>query len=457
MNKTRWMFPEDFIWGSATAAYQIEGAWDEDGRGVSIWDTFSHTEGKVRHGDTGDVAADHYHRWEEDVALMAKLGLQAYRFSIAWPRILPAGAGAVNEAGLDFYDRLVDALLAHDIEPFVTLYHWDLPQALEDAGGWPNRATADAFAAYARIVGERLGDRVTHWITHNEPLAVSLAGHFWGGHAPGRKDPTAALQTVHHLLLSHGYAARALREVISGPIEVGITLDQHAVQPATESAEDRAAARRFDGILNRIFLDPLFRQAYPADLVELLAPYFAFDQIPAGDLEIIATPIDFLGVNYYTRTVVAHDPDTPILQAKPVQPEGNDYSQMWEIYPDGLYQVLTRVWEEYQPGPIYITENGIPVPEGHDADGRIRDYRRVDYLHQHIAQVHRALEAGLPMRGYFVWSLLDNFEWALGYDMRFGIIHVDFESLERTIKESGHWYAEVIRNHGLTSPRPLRV
>lgn len=440
-------FPDDFVWGAATAAYQIEGAVAEGGRGPSIWDVFSHTSGKTHAGDTGDVAADHYHRWGEDVDLMADLGLNAYRFSIAWPRILPQGTGEVNEAGLDFYDRLVDALLARDIEPYVTLYHWDLPQALEDAGGWPHRSTADAFAEYARVVGERLGDRVTHWITHNEPWVVAFAGYAMGHHAPGREDPTAGYHAAHHLLLSHGYAVDVLRQTIDRPIEVGITIDLNPVYPATESAEDHAAADRFDAARNRLFLEPLFKGAYPAALIDM--PGTHFDAIQDDDLEQIAASIDFLGINYYTRVVIEDNAEVPIIQAKPIQPEGGEYSPMWEIYPEGLYDILMRVQKDYVPDQVYITENGMPVPEALDADGKIRDYRRIRYVRDHIAQVHRAWQDGVPMRGYFVWSLLDNFEWARGYTMRFGIIHVDYETQERLIKQSGHWYAQVIEENGV--------
>jgi beta-glucosidase len=379
---------------------------------------------------------------------MTEIGLDAYRFSIAWPRVLPQGTGEVNAAGLDFYDRLVDALLARGIEPYVTLYHWDLPQALENAGGWPSRATAEAFADYTRVVAERLGDRVAHWITHNEPWVAAFVGYVIGDHAPGRKDPVAGLHASHHLLLSHGYAAKVLRETIDRPIEVGITLNLNPIHPATESAEDHAAADRFDAVLNRLFLDPLFKGTYPASLTALPGAYF--DAVQKDDLDTIAAPLDFLGINYYSRSVIAHDPEVPLIQAKQIQPkDDNEYSQMWEIYPEGFYELLTRVNEDYAPAQMYITENGIPVPEGLDADGKIRDYRRIRYLRDHIAQVHRAWKDGMPMRGYFVWSLLDNFEWALGYTMRFGLIHVDYETQERLIKQSGHWYAQVIKENGV--------
>ncbi|MBC7265136.1 MAG: beta-glucosidase [Chloroflexi bacterium] len=439
-------FPEHFIWGTATSAYQIEGAWNEDGRGLSIWDTFCRQPGRVRNGETGDVATDHYHRWAEDVGIMAELGLHAYRFSIAWPRILPQGTGAVNSVGLDFYDRLVDALLAKGIEPFVTLYHWDLPQTLQDQGGWANRDTAHHFAEYARIVAERLGDRVTYWITHNEPFVTTILGHFTGEHAPGLQDPVVAFQVAHHLLLSHAYAAEALRATVRRPPKIGITLNLNPVHPASDSEEDRLAAQRVDGVVNRLFLDPLFLGHYPEDLQAMLGPLFP---IQSGDLERIATPLDFLGVNYYTRAVMRYDPKFPIVQASQIYPEGNEYSQMWEIYPPGMYELLTRIWTEYRPANILVTENGIPVPDAPDFDGRIRDPRRIRYLRDHLVQVHRAIAEGVPVRGYFVWSLLDNFEWNHGYGMRFGLVYVDYETLKRTVKESGWWYAQVVRENGV--------
>ncbi|MBF8282408.1 MAG: beta-galactosidase [Anaerolineales bacterium] len=441
-------FPDNFIWGIATSAYQIEGAWNEDGRGLSIWDAFCHTPGKIHEGETGDVAVDHYHRWAEDVRLIADLGPKAYRFSTAWPRILPEGAGAVNPAGLDFYDRLVDALLTHGITPYVTLYHWDLPQTLQDRGGWANRDTAQHFAEYARVVCERLGDRVTHWITHNEPAVAAVAGHFTGEHAPGLQDLFATLKAAHHLLLSHGLAVEALRASARRPLRIGITLNLYPVHPASDSEADRQAAVRFDGNLNRMFLDPILRGRYPDDMLALLGPLFP--QIPAGDLTRIATPLDFLGVNYYSRAVVRHDPNFPIVEASQIHPEGNEYSGMWEIYPPGMYELLTRIWNEYKPSlDILVTENGICVPDGLDFDGRVRDDRRVRYLRDHIAQVHRAIADGVPVQGYFVWTLMDNFEWAHGYGMRFGLAYVDFKTLARTIKDSGRWYAQVIRENGV--------
>lgn len=447
MESNKINFPENFVWGTAAAAYQIEGAWKKDGRGPSIWDTFSHEPGKVFQNENGDIAADHYHRWEEDFGLMTDLGIKSYRFSISWPRILPEGTGSINMPGLDFYDRQVDGLLSRNIEPFVTLYHWDLPQKLQDIGGWANRQTAQYFADYAHIVAERLGDRVKFWITHNEPFVVAMAGHFTGEHAPGIQNITTALLVGHHLLYSHGLAVKAVRSAARLPVDVGITLNMTVSHPATDKEEDRLAAIRLDGIHNRFFIDPIMRGEYPDDMKERFGSVFP-DASPS-DLRTISTPIDFLGINYYTRTVVRFDPYFPFLQGAEVHPQGNEYSQMWEIYPAGISELLTRVHKDYAPARIYITENGIPVPDGIDADGRIRDYRRIRYLRDHLLEVRRAIENGVPVAGYFVWSLLDNFEWAYGYAMRFGLTYVDYLTQKRTVKESGYWYSQVVRQNGI--------
>lgn len=442
-------FPDGFVWGTATASYQIEGAWDEDGRGPSVWDTFAHTPGKICDGTTGDVAVDHYHRYQEDVDLMAELGLNAYRFSIAWPRVIPEGTGAVNDAGLDFYDRLVDALLEKRITPYPTLFHWDLPQALQDKGGWANRDICRQFADYATVVVERLSDRISRWITHNEPAVYSLLGHFMGIHAPGLTDPMATFQTIHHLLLSHGFAAKAIRTVAKSTPEVGITLSLAPVHPAADTDEDREAARRFDGVFNRMFLDPVFKASYPEDigrLLELIMP-----KPEPGDMETISVPLDFLGVNYYTRHVMKYDADVFPLQAEEVYPEGNEYSGMWEIYEPGMYELLTRLKAEYNPANILITENGVPVPDGKDFDGKVRDFRRIRYIRDNLVQTHRAIEEDVPVQGYFHWTMTDNFEWAYGRTMRFGLVYIDYADLERTIKESGRWFAQVIRDNGVDS------
>ncbi len=440
-------FPSNFVWGTATSSYQIEGAWDEGGKGISIWDTFCRQPGKIQDGATGDVAADHYHRWEEDVGIMAELGLNAYRFSISWPRVIPAGKGQVNPPGLDFYDRLVDGLLENGIEPYVTLYHWDLPQALQDRGGWANRDTARYFAEYTHVVAERLADRVTCWITHNEPFVTAMAGHISGEHAPGVQDLATGLLVAHHLLLSHGYAVEALRDIAGSSLQIGITLDFNPVHPASDSEEDHQAANRFDAVRNRLFAEPVFLGRYPEEMAELFGSLFP--QVEPGDLERIAAPVDFLGVNYYTRAVVRHDPKSPYFEVGWVRPEDSEYSEMsWEIYPQGLYELLTRLWADYHPAEIFITENGIAVPDELDAKGRVHDERRIRYLHDHLAQVHRAIKDRVPIRGYFAWSFMDNFEWALGYTMRFGLVYVDYETLERTVKDSGRWYAQVIRENG---------
>lgn len=440
-------FPKGFIWGTATSAYQIEGAWNEGGRGLSIWDTFSHAPGRTYHGDNGDSAADHYHRWKEDIGLMTEIGINAYRFSIAWTRILPEGTGAANKGGLDFYDRLVDALLEKGITPYPTLFHYDLPQALQDRGGWPDRDTAKYFGEYARIVGERLGDRVTNWITHNEPFVTAVAGHFTGEHAPGIQDPMAVFTAGHHLMLSHGYAVQALRAAGRRPLNIGVALNLNPVHPASDSEPDRQAATMYDGILNRTFLDPILKGKYPDDIMSTLG--FLFPPMQPDDLKTISEPLDFLGVNYYSRNVVRREEDFPLIQSVPVMPEGNEYSQMWEIYPEGIHELLKRIHTDYAPANILVLENGICVPDGIDFDGRVRDERRIRYLRNHIAQVHRAVSDGIPVTGYFVWSLFDNFEWALGYQMRFGLVYVDFETKKRTMKDSGRWYARVIKENGL--------
>jgi beta-glucosidase len=450
-------FPPGFIWGVATSAYQIEGAWNEDGRGPSIWDTFSHTPGKILNGDTGDVAADHYHRWKEDVALLSELGIPAYRFSTAWPRIQPQGSGAANNKGLDFYDRLVDELLRHKIEPYLCLYHWDLPQPLQDQGGWGNRLTAQRFAEYARLVAGRLGDRVRFWFTHNEPWVAAFVGHFLGEHAPGKKDLGAALKALHHLLLSHGLAVDALRAEIRQPIRIGITLNLNPVYPASDSPKDQQAADRVDLFTNRLVLDPLLKGTTPlqdSSLIKLLIG----GVVQPGDLEKIRR-VDMVGINYYSRAVMKYSNKIPVLNVEQVHPQGNEYSGMWEIYPPGMYEILKYVWEGYlralpagQRAELLITENGVPVPDGVDFDGRVRDERRIRYLRDHLIQVHRAIEDGIPVQGYFHWSLLDNFEWALGYSQRFGLVYVDFKSQKRIIKDSGRWFARVIKENGMEIP-----
>ncbi len=432
------VYPADFVWGVATAAYQIEGAVAEDGRGESIWDRFCATDGKVRNGDSGAVACDFYHRYREDVGLMSELGVNAYRLSIAWPRILPEGRGKVNVAGLDFYDELVDELLDSGIKPFVTLYHWDLPQALEDLGGWPERATVDAFAEYVEAVAARLGDRVEHWITVSEPRVSAWLGYGWGMHAPGRTSERDSLAAAHHLLLAHGRAAEILRRESPGA-QVGITLDVFPVYPASDDAPDVAAARHFDGFHNRWFLDPLFRGSYPADLLEHFGD--SAPRVEDGDFDLIAAPIDFMGINYYRREVVAHGENG----ARTVHIADSDYTDMgWEVSPDGLFDLLVKLQNEFGPLPIYVTENGAAFGDLRAHDGSVRDPERRDYLEEHIKAIGRALEAGVPIAGYFVWSFLDNFEWAHGYGKRFGLVYVDYPTLARIPKSSFYWYRDFI-------------
>jgi beta-glucosidase len=437
-DKSNRTFPADFLWGAATAAYQIEGAAHEDGRGESVWDRFGATSGKVRNGDTGEIACDFYHRFREDVALMRELGLDAFRFSIAWPRVLTEGGGTVNEAGLDFYDRLVEELLAHGIEPFATLFHWDTPQALEDGGGWPARATAEAFVDYADTVVARLGDRVRYWTTHNEPWVVAWIGHAWGEHAPGRTSETDAVAAAHHLLLSHGWAVQAIRRA-APDARVGITLNLAHAYPASPSPEDEAAAWQLDGEGNRWFLDPLFRGSYPADLLERNETVGSF--VREADLEAIAAPIDFLGINNYFRFIVRDAVEGPRV----VQDAEAQLTDMgWEVYPDGLYRLLLRVAADYAPAAIYVTENGAAFGDVRGHDGRVRDPERQAYLESHIDSVARAVAEHVPVKGYFVWSLLDNFEWAEGYSRRFGIVYVDYPTLERVPKGSFYWYRDFI-------------
>jgi beta-glucosidase len=433
-------FPADFVWGAATAAYQIEGAVDADGRGESIWDRFSATPGKVRNAETGAIACDFYNRYPEDVQLIRSLGLDAFRFSIAWPRVLPEGRGRVNAAGLDYYDRLVDELLANGIEPYATLYHWDLPQVLEERGGWPARETAEAFVEYTEAVAGRLGDRVTRWITHNEPWVVAWLGYSWGVHAPGRTSDADAIATSHHLLLSHGWAVDVLRREVPNA-QVGITLNLAHVDAAGDTPEDLDAARIVDGNLNRWYLDPLFRGAYPEDMLEHYAP--DAPDVRDGDLEAISAPIDFLGVNNYSRHLVraSANGEGPHMVRDPE----SQYTDMgWEIYPQGLYQLLARVRDDYGPAAIYITENGAAFGDIRSHDGQVHDPERRDYIAQHVDAVGRALEEGVPMKGYFVWSLLDNYEWAFGYGKRFGIVYVDYPTLERVPKDSAHWYRDFV-------------
>lgn len=445
-------FPENFVWGAATAAYQIEGAWNEDGKGESIWDRFSHTPGNIEDNTTGDVTCDHYYRWPEDIALMQSLNLAAYRFSVAWPRILPQGRGQVNQDGLDFYSRLVDGLLAAGITPYVTLYHWDLPQVLQDEGGWPVRTIGQAFVDFVDVITRHLGDRVKHWVTHNEPWVIAMLGHHIGEHAPGWRDLNAALKVSHHILLSHGWAVPVIRRNSPGA-EVGITLNLSPVYPASPSAADHNAARHFDGYMNRWYLDPLYGRRYPADMV---ADYTAQGHLPEGlsfvqpgDLETIAVKTDFLGLNYYMRALSrAEEAEDNLPRTRFLAPKSEWTDMGWEVYPEGLFDLLCRLHFEYQPPKIYITENGASYGDGPDAEGCIHDERRLAYLRDHFTAARRAIDTGVPLAGYFVWSLLDNFEWAKGCAQRFGLVWVDYKTQQRLPKDSALWYKTVITQNG---------
>jgi beta-glucosidase len=463
-------FPPGFLWGAATAAYQVEGAAAEEGRTPSIWDTFCRTPGKVHHADDGDIAADHYHRFREDVALMRDLGLDAYRFSTSWSRVQPGGHGPANPAGLDFYDRLVDELLRQGIGPVLTLYHWDLPQELEDAGGWGVRETSYRFADYARLVAERLGDRVPVWTTLNEPFCSAFLGYASGVHAPGRHEPETALRAAHHLMLAHGLAVKELREVLPASAQVAITLNVTEFRAASDSAADADARRRVDALQNRVFLDPLLRGSYPADLIEDTAHVTDWGFVLPGDLEAISAPIDLMGVNFYNPSLVAA-PLPPGAVEGPrsdghgmsdfspwvgsedavrfVRQPGERTAMDWVVDASGLKDLLVRLHTEYGPLPLAITENGAAFDDYTTPEGVAHDPQRVAYLHEHLSALLDAVEAGVDVRGYFVWSLLDNFEWSYGYSKRFGIVHVDFASQARVVKTSGRWYRDVIAANAL--------
>jgi beta-glucosidase len=469
---TSLQFPDGFVWGTATAAFQVEGAVAADGRGASIWDTFTHQPGRIVDGTDADVACDHYHRYQADVDLMAELGLSSYRFSLAWPRIVPTGSGATNQAGLDFYSRLVDALLERGIEPLATLYHWDLPQPLQEAGGWTNRDTAARFADYAAVVGAALGDRVPTFTTLNEPWCAAFLGYSSGVHAPGGTDNASALTAVHHLNLAHGLGVAGLRSTLPPSGRVSLTVNLAVVRPDTDSAADAEAARHVDGLSNRTFLDPVLRGRYPDDLLADLRHITDWAFIRDGDTEITSAPIDLLGVNYYSPTRVTAA--TPVLREQserrwvndpmsadaPIPFPGSDlafavpqagpYTAMgWRIEPGSLTELLLRVHTDYPDLPLMITENGAAFADEPGPDGVVHDADRIDYLRGHLTAVHEAIAKGVDVRGYYCWSLMDNFEWAWGLSKRFGLVHVDFPTGTRTMKDSARWYRDVVRANAL--------
>jgi len=436
-------FPKDFIWGAATAAYQIEGAIDK--RGKNIWDTFTHQTGTIKNDDNGDIACDHYNLWRDDIEIMKQLNLNAYRFSIAWSRILPDGRGEVNQEGLDFYSQLVDGLLEANIEPYITLYHWDLPQVLQDdGGGWLRRGIIDDYVAYADIVTKSLGDRVKYWTTFNEPWVFSWSGYYYGEDAPGLKmSPKGALTVTHHAFVAHGKAVPVIRANVPDA-QVGIVLDLNLAESATDKPEDIEAAKRFNGFQNDWYLKPIFEGKYPSDMIELYG-----DEMPPieeGDMQLINTEIDYLGVNFYRRSVMQVGDEVPPVNFDRVSPEGEYTVMGWEVSPQGIYDIVKYVHDTYQPKQIYITENGAAFEDVVDS-GQINDVQRMEYIMNHARQVGKLIDDGVPMRGYFVWSLMDNFEWAEGYTPRFGIVHVDYTTQKRTIKLSGRIYAEIASNY----------
>ena len=441
-----WRFPDGFLWGAATASYQIEGAVAEDGRSESVWDRFCRIPGRVLNGDTGEVACDHYHRWRDDIRIMEDVGLSAYRFSVAWPRVVPQGRGPVNQAGLDFYDRLVDGLLEAGIEPFLTLFHWDLPQCLEDEGGWRVRRTAHAFADYATAVESRLGDRVRHWLTLNEPWVMAHLGHRTGQHAPGLVGSGAEFDVVHHQLLGHGLAAEVLRAGHTGH-EVGIALNLEPRIPRSDHPLDRDAAALEEGLMNRWFLDPLFHGRYPDDLVA--AAGWPASAVADGDLEIIGHPPDSIGLNYYRAEVVGHSDLRDCDRPPPLRGPAAEVTEMgWPVTPEGMGAML-RMLAGYGARAVYVTENGAAYPDTIRDGDRVEDEDRRSYLERHLVEAARAIDDGVPLRGYFAWTLLDNFEWAFGYSRRFGLVHVDHATQRRTPKASAYWYRDVIARNAV--------
>lgn len=441
-------FPKSFVWGAATAAYQIEGGYNEDGRGMSIWDTFSRQPGKVFNMDNGDVACDSYHRYDEDVALLKQLGAKAYRFSVAWPRIIPDGDGEINRAGLDYYHKLVDELIANGLEPYCTLYHWDLPQALQDRGGWDNRETIEAFVRYAEVMFKEFGGKIKHWITLNEPWCVSFLSNYIGAHAPGEQDLQLAVNISHHLMVAHGKAVQKFRELGTQGV-IGYAPNTEWNFPYTNKPEDIEACRRSTGYFIDWFFDPVFKGEYPDYLVEWYGKKGVTVPILEGDLQTINQPIDFLGINYYTSFVGRYQENDDVMHVEKLDVGYEKTDIGWNIVPEGFYAVLTYVKERYGDIPIYITENGSCYNEGPGIDAAIHDEGRIRYLHRHLIALHRAMESGVNVQGYFAWSLLDNFEWAFGYSMRFGIVYTDYETMERIPKDSYRYLQRIIANGGL--------
>ncbi len=442
------IFPEDFIWGTSTSAYQIEGGYNEDGKGESIWDRYTHIPGTILNMDTGDIACDHYHLYEKDVKLLKDLGIKSYRFSISWTRIFPDGRGEANRKGMDFYIKLVKLLKDNGIIPAITLYHWDLPQKLQDIGGWANREVAELFVQFASYVFKNLGDMVPIWITFNEPWISSFIGYWYGGHPPALKDLSLALQAAHNIMLAHGMTVRAYREMgLKG--EIGITLNLNPVYPASEDENDYLAANRYSDFLNAWFLDPILKGRYPEQLFHLFSNYASLPVIQSEDMNIIHTPIDFLGVNSYTLSSVKYDPKNLPLQLTFADTGKAKTDTDSEIYSEGIYDLLLYLHKEYNGIKIIITENGAAFKDYVDENGEINDEDRINYLKEHIYQVYQALKDGVNLAGYYIWSIMDNFEWRVGYSKRFGLVYVDYKTQERIIKKSGLWYKKVIQRNGI--------
>jgi beta-glucosidase len=443
---TQYTFPENFLWGAATASYQIEGAVFEGGRGATVWDVFSDTPGKVKNGDSGEVACDHYHRYPEDIVIMKQMGLHAYRFSVAWARILPEGTGAINPAGLEFYDKLVDTLLANGIRPFATLYHWDLPQVLEDKGGWANRDIVEWFGEYTQAITKRLGDRVKDWMTLNEPWVFTYLGYAVGVHAPGHHDLNLYLKASHHSIMAHARAMSIIRANVPDA-EAGIVLNPAWADPHTNSLQDQFAVQRQLSFQNRWWLHPLYKGEYPADMTAIYGERLNFVQ-PNDFDELKANPTDFLGVNFYTRQVVKAAPYSENELKLDTVRQNREHTEMdWEVSPEAIYKVLEHIHTEYAPPKFYITENGAAFNDVLEGDA-VHDPRRVAFYQQYLANCHRAIEDGIPLKGYFAWSLLDNFEWAEGYGKRFGLVYVDYLTQRRIVKDTGKWYTQTIQNNG---------
>jgi len=447
-----YIFPKNFEWGVATASYQIEGAWNEDGKGESIWDRFSHQPNNIQNGDTGDISCDHYHCFKKDVQIMKEMGVKAYRFSISWSRVFPKGNGKPNPKGLNFYKNLVETLLDANIKPIATLYHWDLPQALQNKGGWANRDLTKHFEEYAKCMFHKLGDIVPMWITHNEPWVVAYVGHAFGEHAPGIKDTKKAIQVAHNLLLSHGMAVKTYREMgLEG--QIGIALNLSPVYPATSSENDKIAARKQDQFMNKWFLDPILKSTYPKMLLRFYQRKYGVPDIKKEDMKIISAPIDFLGINYYSRNVVKAD-ESSELGIGHVKIENAKYTEMgWEIYPKGLYDLLLGIRKDYRTIPLYITENGVALNDKLTKDHKVNDRKRIDYLRVHFKEAWKTIKNGVPLKGYYVWSLMDNFEWAFGYSKKFGLIYVDFQTLNHIWKNSAYFYKDTIKSNGIVKSK----